>query len=153
MTFLHDMHVQLCMQIIFSSPLCLLPSCSSFFSFFLSPFSLLFLPFLSLSFSPSLFSLPISPHLSHPSLLSPLLSIQLLYQGSGICVGITGKDVPRGKWTEVEVPDPKAKISHLACDSTGSFCLVISDKGVVYFGGVNKKGEAGENGKCTPIQK
>lgn len=62
-------------------------------------------------------------------------------------MGITGKDTPKGQWTEVELPDPKAKISQVACDNTGSFCLVVSDKGVVYFAGVNKKGESGENRK------
>ena len=71
-----------------------------------------------------------------------------MYQGSGIAFGITGKDVAKGSWAEVELPDPKAKIQQIACDNTGSFCLAVSDKGVVYFGGVNKKGEAAESRKC-----
>ena len=62
-------------------------------------------------------------------------------------MGVTGKDIPKGQWSEVELPDTKVKIASVAVDNTGSFCLVVSDKGVVYFGGVNKKGEAGENGK------
>ena len=37
-------------------------------------------------------------------------------------------------------------MEHCACDNAGTFCLVVSDKGTVYFGGVNKKGEAGEAG-------
>ena len=39
------------------------------------------------------------------------------------------------------------QVEHCACDNAGTFCLVVSDKGAVYFGGVNKKGEAGEAGK------
>ena len=65
----------------------------------------------------------------------------------GVAVGVTGKDIPKGQWSEVELPDAKVKIASVAVDNTGSFCLVVSDKGVVYFGGMNKKGEAGENGK------
>ena len=38
------------------------------------------------------------------------------------------------------------QVEHCACDNAGTFCLVVSDKGAVYFGGVNKKGEAGEAG-------
>ena len=33
------------------------------------------------------------------------------------------------------------------CDNAGTFCLVVSDKGAVYFGGVNRKGESGEAGE------
>ena len=59
---------------------------------------------------------------------------------------MTGKDTPKGQWSEVDLPDAKVKIETIAVDNTGSFCILITDKGVVYFGGVNKKGEAGENG-------
>ena len=37
-------------------------------------------------------------------------------------------------------------MEHCACDNAGMFCLVVSDKGAVYFGGLNKKGEGGEPG-------
>ncbi|XP_011407139.1 PREDICTED: E3 ubiquitin-protein ligase MYCBP2-like, partial [Amphimedon queenslandica] len=70
---------------------------------------------------------------------------KLYYQGSGVVVGVTGKDTPKGQWTEVELPDAKMKIESIAVDNTGSFCVLVTDKGVVYFGGVNRKGEAGEN--------
>ena len=56
--------------------------------------------------------------------------------------------MPKGQWVEVELPDPKAKIERIACDNSGSFCLAVSDKGVVYFSGTNKKGEAAENRMC-----
>ena len=39
------------------------------------------------------------------------------------------------------------QVEHCACDNAGTFCLVVSDKGAVYFGGVNKKGESGESGQ------
>ena len=58
--------------------------------------------------------------------------------------GISGKDVPRGEWKVVELPDQKAHVQFCVSDNTGSFSLVVSDKGTIYFSGVNKKGEAGE---------
>ena len=73
---------------------------------------------------------------------------QLLYTGSGSVFGLTGSDVPKGEWHTLELPDKGAKVGHCSCDSSGSFCLVVSDKGVVYFGGTNKKGESGE-GTCS----
>ena len=63
--------------------------------------------------------------------------------------GITDKDIPKGKWQPIELPDPKAKVAFYACDNAASFCMVVSDKGVIYFGGLNKKGEAGENRKIN----
>lgn len=60
--------------------------------------------------------------------------------------GATGKDVPKGEWKVLELPDKNVKVEHCACDNTGTFSLIISDKGVAYFGGINKKGEAGEAG-------
>ena len=42
-------------------------------------------------------------------------------------------------------------MEHCACDNAGTFCLVVSDKGTVYFGGVNKKGEAGEAGNFISL--
>ncbi|CAI8051400.1 E3 ubiquitin-protein ligase MYCBP2 [Geodia barretti] len=71
---------------------------------------------------------------------------KLLYTGSGAVFGITSKDVSKGEWKEVALPDKNVKVEHCACDNAGTFCLVVSDKGTVYFGGVNKKGEAGEAG-------
>jgi alpha-tubulin suppressor-like RCC1 family protein len=71
---------------------------------------------------------------------------KLLYTGSGAVFGITSKDVSKGEWKEVALPDKNVKVEHCACDNAGTFCLVVSDKGTVYFGGVNKKGEAGEPG-------
>lgn len=70
--------------------------------------------------------------------------LQLHYTGSGSVLGITGKDVPKSEWRAVELPDQKALVKYCASDNTGSFAVVVSDKGGVYFGGVNKKGEAGE---------
>ena len=61
--------------------------------------------------------------------------------------GITGKDVPKGEWKEVTLPDKNVKVEHCSCDNAGTFCLVVSDKGAVYFGGLNRKGEGGEAGK------
>ncbi len=61
--------------------------------------------------------------------------------------GLTGKDVPKGEWKALELPDKNVKVEHCSCDNIGTFSLVISDKGVAYFGGINKKGEAGEPGK------
>ena len=72
---------------------------------------------------------------------------QILYTGNGAVFGVTSKDVPKGEWRVLELPDKNVKVEHCACDSTGSFSLVVSDKGTVYFGGLNKKGEAGEAGK------
>ncbi len=69
-----------------------------------------------------------------------------MYTGSGAVFGLSQKDVPKGEWKEVELPDKNVKVEHCSCDNAGSFCLVVSDKGVVYFGGINKKGESGENG-------
>lgn len=69
-----------------------------------------------------------------------------MYTGNGAVFGVTSKDVPRGEWRVLELPDKNVKVEHCACDSTGSFSLVVSDKGTVYFGGLNKKGEAGEAG-------
>ena len=42
-------------------------------------------------------------------------------------------------------------MEHCACDNAGTFCLVVSDKGAVYFGGINRKGEAGEAGIATIV--
>ena len=64
--------------------------------------------------------------------------------------GLTGDDVPKGDWNPVELPDKGVKVEHSSCDSTGSCCLVVSDKGVVYFGGTNKKGESGEGVSIPP---
>ena len=63
--------------------------------------------------------------------------------------GVTGKDVTKGEWKPVELPDPKAKVVYSACDVTGSYCHVVTAMGIVYFGGVNKKGESGESRKCS----
>lgn len=60
--------------------------------------------------------------------------------------GIVGTDVPKTEWKVLELPDKNVKVDHCSCDNTGAFSLVISDKGVAYFGGINKKGEAGEPG-------
>ena len=60
--------------------------------------------------------------------------------------GIVGADVPKTEWKVLELPDKNVKVDHCSCDNTGAFSLVISDKGVAYFGGNNKKGEAGEPG-------
>lgn len=60
--------------------------------------------------------------------------------------GITGKDVPRSEWKALELPDKNVKVEYCSSDSTGAFSVIISDKGVAYFGGMNKKGEAGEPG-------
>ena len=62
--------------------------------------------------------------------------------------GITGKDVAKGEWKQIELPDPKAKVVYSASDFTGSYCHIVTEKGTVYFGGVNKKGESGESRKC-----
>ncbi len=80
-----------------------------------------------------------------------LFYVQLLYMGSGAVLGIAGKDVSKGEWKEVELPSKGAKVAHCACDNTGTFSLVVTDKGVVYFGGLNKKGEAGEPGRGTAV--
>ena len=72
---------------------------------------------------------------------------QLLYTGSGAVFGISGKDVPKGEWKAVELPDKNVKVEHCSCDNNGLFSLIISDKGVAYFGGLNRKGEAGEPGR------
>ncbi len=60
--------------------------------------------------------------------------------------GITGKDIPKGEWKSLELPDKNVSVEYCSCDNAGSFSVVVSDKGVVYFGGVNRKGEAGEPG-------
>jgi E3 ubiquitin-protein ligase MYCBP2 len=60
--------------------------------------------------------------------------------------GVNGKDTPRGDWKLLELPDKNVKVEYCACDNIGTFSLVISDKGVAYFGGINKKGESGEGG-------
>lgn len=57
--------------------------------------------------------------------------------------------MPKGEWKEVELPSKGAKVEHCTCDNAGTFSLIVTDKGVVYFGGMNKKGEAGEPGKGT----
>lgn len=72
----------------------------------------------------------------------------MFYTGAGLVFGITGKDVAKGEWKPVELPDPKAKVVYSACDFTGSYCHIVTDKGLVYFGGVNKKGESGEGREC-----
>ena len=41
------------------------------------------------------------------------------------------------------------KVEHCCSDNVGTCTLVISDKGVAYFSGVNKKGEAGEPGNIS----
>ena len=64
--------------------------------------------------------------------------------------GLAEADVPKGEWSSVELPDKGVKVEHCSCDNAGSFCLVVSDKGVVYFGGTNKKGESGEG--TTSVQ-
>ena len=61
--------------------------------------------------------------------------------------GVTSKDVPQGEWRALELPDKNVRVEHCSCDNSGSFCLVVTDKGTVYFGGLNKKGEAGEAGE------
>lgn len=81
-------------------------------------------------------------YLSPPTLPPP----QLMYTGSGHVFGVVGKDVPKGEWKMVELPDKNVKVEHCSCDNTGTFSLVVTDKGVVYFGGLNKKGEAAEPG-------
>lgn len=58
--------------------------------------------------------------------------------------GMSGKDVPKGEWKAVEIPDEKAIVKYVACDHTGSFSVIVDDKGVAYFAGANKKGESGE---------
>lgn len=73
---------------------------------------------------------------------------QLLYTGSGSVFGISSKDIPRGEWKVLELPDKNVKVEDCSCDNAGTFSLVVSDKGTVYFGGMNKKGEAGEAGAC-----
>lgn len=60
--------------------------------------------------------------------------------------GIPSKEVPRGEWKALELPDKNVKVEHCSCDNSGTFCLVISDKGVAYFAGLNRKGESGEIG-------
>ena len=69
-----------------------------------------------------------------------------MYTGSGHVFGLIGKEVPKGEWKTVELPDKNVKVEHCSCDNTGTFSLVATDKGVVYFGGLNKKGEAAEPG-------
>ncbi len=69
-----------------------------------------------------------------------------MYTGSGIAFGISGKDVPKGEWEGLELPDKNVKVEHCSCDNTGTFSLVLTDKGVAYFGGINRKGESGEPG-------
>ena len=69
-----------------------------------------------------------------------------MYTGSGHVFGLIGKEVPKGEWKTVELPDKNVKVEHCSCDNTGTFSLVVTDKGVVYFGGLNKKGEAAEPG-------
>ena len=76
----------------------------------------------------------------------------MLYSGSGAVFGVTGKDVSKGDWKLLELPDKNVKVEQCSCDNTGSFSVVISDKGVAYFGGVNKKGEAGEQVVGRPQQ-
>ena len=61
--------------------------------------------------------------------------------------GITAKDVPKGEWKPVELPDKNVKVEHCSCDNAGSFSLIVTNKGSIYFGGLNKKGEAGEAGE------
>ena len=74
-----------------------------------------------------------------------------MYTGSGHVFGLTGKEVPKGEWKMVELPDKNVKVEHCSCDNTGTFSLVVTDKGVVYFGGLNKKGEAAEPGVCAYV--
>jgi len=73
-----------------------------------------------------------------------------VYTGSGVALG--ADDVPKGEWQEVELPDKNVKVEHCSTDNAGTFCLIISDKGVAYFSGINKKGESGENGKSFMLQ-
>ena len=60
--------------------------------------------------------------------------------------GVSGKDVPKGEWKVLDLPDKNVKVEHCCSDKSGTYSLIISDKGVAYFGGINKKGEAGEAG-------
>ena len=69
-----------------------------------------------------------------------------MYTGSGIVFGLLGKETPKGEWKTVELPDKNVKVEQCSCDNAGTFSLVVTDKGVVYFGGLNKKGEAAEPG-------
>ena len=80
-------------------------------------------------------------------LISCHVLLQVLYTGSGSVFGVTSKDVPKGEWRALDLPDKNVKVEYCACDSSGCFSLVVSDKGMVYFGGLNKKGEAGEAGR------
>ena len=75
---------------------------------------------------------------------------QLLYTGSGLVFGITAKNAQRGKWEEVPLPEKSMKVEHCSCNTAGTFSLVVSDKGAVYFGGLRNDGKAGElrNGWC-----
>ena len=76
-----------------------------------------------------------------------------MYTGSGHVFGLIGKEVPKGEWKMVELPDKNVKVEHCSCDNTGTFSLVVTDKGVVYFGGLNKKGEAAEPGVYLLLQR
>ena len=38
------------------------------------------------------------------------LDVQLLYTGSGAVFGITSKDVSKGEWKEVALPDKNVKV-------------------------------------------
>ena len=77
---------------------------------------------------------------------------QLLYTGSGTVFSIAGKDVPKGEWKQVELPDQKNRVKFVTCDKTGSFSVIVDDKGASYFAGNNKKGENGEPGECRVAQ-
>ena len=37
--------------------------------------------------------------------------MQLLYTGSGVMFGLTSKDVPKGEWKEVALPDKNVKVN------------------------------------------
>ena len=74
-----------------------------------------------------------------------------MYTGNGSVFGVTGKEIPKGTWQELELPDKNVKVEYCSCENTGAFSLVITDKGVAYFGGLNKKGEAGEPGKLIVV--
>jgi len=88
-------------------------------------------------------------------LISCHVLLKVLYTGSGSVFGVTSKDVPKGEWRALDLPDKNVKVEYCACDSSGCFSLVVSDKGMVYFGGLNKKGEAGEavgRGPMKPLK-
>lgn len=42
-----------------------------------------------------------------------VVSLQLLYTGSGLMFGITSKDVLKGEWKEVALPDKNVKVCNV----------------------------------------